>query len=107
MAYKVCFHDHECGDLQDVVTLDAFEACVQLVCDRLDTRAGFVVEADWTEGRGSLKVLTPAGTVVACIDEVEATRVTVHPVVAKACHALQSGDASRIGQLFGLMLKAA
>jgi hypothetical protein len=31
----------------------------------------------------------------------------VDPIVNKVCQALQLGDASRIEQLFGLMLKAA
>lgn len=107
MAYKVSFYDRACGDLEDIVTLDTLEASVQLVCDRLNTRPGCVIEADWTKGRGSLKVLTPTGMVLASIDEVQVAEVTVHPVIARACHALLSGDASRIRQLFGLMPKAA
>ena len=107
MAYKVCFYDRACGELEDVVTLDTFDTGVQLVCDRLDTRIECVVEVGWTQGKGTLKVLTPAGTVLASVNATEIAEVTVHPDVAKACHALQSGDSSRIGQLFGLMLKAA
>lgn len=106
-VYKVFFYDRECGDLEDVVTLDAFDTGVQLVCDRLDTRIECVVEASWTKGRGSLKVLTPGGTVLATVNAAEDADIAVHPVVSKACSALQSGDASRIGPLFGLMLKAA
>ena len=49
----------------------------------------------------------PAGTVLASVDTVDSADVAVHPVVSRACHALQTGDASRIRQLFGLVLKAA
>lgn len=107
VVYKVFFYDRECGDLEDVVTLDAFDTGVQLVCDRLDTRTNCVVEASWTNGRGALKVLTPNGTVLASVNAADDVDAAVHPVVSNACHALQSGDASRIGQLFGLMLKVA
>lgn len=107
MTYKISFLDRASGDLEDVVTLDTLEASVQLVSDRLDTRGGYVVVADWTKDRGSLKVLTPAGMVLASIDEVQVAEVTVHPFIAKVHHALQSGDTSRIRQLFGLMPKAA
>ncbi|MDR3368853.1 hypothetical protein [Rhodoferax sp.] len=65
------------------------------------------VEAVWTHGKGTLKVLTPDGTVLARVDAADDADVAVHPVVVNACHALQSGDASRIGQLFGQILKAA
>lgn len=106
-VYKVFFHDRECGDLEDVVTLDAFDTSVQWVLDRLDSHREHIVEAVWTHGKGTLKVLTPGGTVLARMDAADDADVAVHPVVANACHALQSGDASRIGQLFGRMLKAA
>jgi hypothetical protein len=107
VVYKVFFYDRECGDLEDVVTLDAFDAGVQLVCDRQDVDTQCVIEASWTHGKGTLKVLTPGGTVLASVNAAEDADIAVHPVVSKACNALQSGDDSRIGQLFGLMLKAA
>lgn len=107
VVYKVFLYDRECGDLEDVVTLDAFESGVQLVCDRLDPGTECVIEASWANGRGALKVLTLAGTVLASVDTTDGPDVAVHPVVSKACQALQSGDASRIRQLFGLVLKAA
>ncbi|MDO8777420.1 MAG: hypothetical protein Q7K57_53630 [Burkholderiaceae bacterium] len=107
VVYKVFFYDRECGGLEDVVTLDAFDTGVQLVLDRLDSHREHIVEAVWTHGKGTLKVLSPGGTVLARVDAADDANVAVHPVVANACHALQAGDASRIGQLFGLMLKAA
>lgn len=107
VVYKVFFYDRECGDLEDVVTLGAFDSGVQLVCDRVDTGTECVIEASWANGMGALKVLTPAGTVLASVDTTDGPDVAVHPVVSKACQALQSGDASRIRQLFGLILKAA
>lgn len=106
-VYKVFFYDRECGDLEDVVTLAAFDAGVQLVCDQLDTRTEYVVEASWTNGKGTLKVLMPGGTVLASVSAADDAGVAVSPVVYKACHALQSGDASRIGQLLGSVLKVA
>ena len=107
VVYKVFFYDRACGDLEDVVTLDAFNTGVQLVLDRLDSHREHMVEAVWTHGKGSLKVLTPGGTVLARVEAADNADVAVHPIVTNACHALQSGDATRIGQLFGLMLKAA
>lgn len=107
VVYKVFFYDRDCGDLEDVVTLDAFDAGVQLVLDRLDPHREHVVETAWTNGRGVLKVLTPRGTVLASVEAADALDVSVDPVVNKVCQALQMGDASRIEQLFGLMLKAA
>ena len=34
VVYKVFFYDRECGDLEDVITLDAFDAGVQWECSR-------------------------------------------------------------------------
>lgn len=106
-VYKVYFYDREYGDLLDVITLDAFDAGVQLVRDRLDLSTECVVEAGWTNGTGTVKVLSPRGTVLATVEPSSHTSVAVHPVVSRACQALQSGDASRIDRLFSVMLKAA
>ena len=106
-VYKVFFDDREYGDLLDVVTLDAFDAGVQWVRDRLDLSIECVVEASWTNGTGTVKVLSPRGTVLATVEAASHTSVAVHPVVSRACQALQSGDASRLDRLFGVMLKAA
>ncbi len=106
-AYKVCIYDREHGDLLDVVTLDAFDAGVQWVRDRLDLSTECMVEAGWTNGAGTVKVLSPRGTVLAKVEAASHTLVAVHPVVSRACQALQSGDASRLDRLFGVMLKAA
>ena len=106
-VYKVYFYDREYGGLLDVITLDAFDAGVQLVRDRLDLSTECVVEAGWTNGTGTVKVLSPRGTVLATVEPSSHTSVAVHPVVSRACQALQSGDASRIDRLFSVMLKAA
>ena len=105
--YKVCFYGRACGDLEDVVTLDAFDAGVQLVLDRVDAHRGHAIEASWTNGRGALKVLTLTGATLATVEAADVVDVSVDPIVNKVCQALQLGDASRIEQLFGLMLKAA
>jgi len=107
VAYKVYFYSRACGDLEDVVTLNAFDAGVQLVLDRLDAHRGHAIEASWTNGRGALKVLTPSGAALATVEAADVVDVSVDPIVNKVCQALQLGDASRIEQLFGLMLKAA
>lgn len=107
VVYKVFFYDRENGDLEDFVTLGAFDAGVQLVLDRLDAHRECVIEASWTNGRGALKVLTPRGTVLANVEAADVVDVSVDPIVNKVCQALRLGDASRIEQLFGLMLKAA
>lgn len=107
VAYKVHFYGRACGDLEDVVTLDAFDAGVQLVLDRLDAHRGHAIEASWINGRGALKVLTPTGSALATVEAADVVDVSVDPIVNKVCQALQLGDASRIEQLFGLMLKAA
>lgn len=106
-VYKVFFYDREYGELLDVVTLDAFDAGVQWVRDRLDLSTECVVEAGWTNGTGTVKVLSPRGTVLATVEPASHTLVTVHAVVSRACQALQSGDASRIDRLFDVMRKAA
>lgn len=106
-VYKVFFYDREHGGLKDIVTLDAFDAGVQLILDRLDTHREYVIEAGWANGRGTLKVLTPRGTVLANVETADVVDVSVDPIVNKVCQALKLGDASRIEQLFGLMLKAA
>ncbi|QDL38544.1 hypothetical protein [Rhodoferax sediminis] len=107
VAYKVYFYGRACGDLEDVVTLDAFDAGVQLVLDRVDAHRGHAIEASWANGRGALKVLTPTGATLATIEAADVVDVSVDPIVDKVCQALQLGDASRIEKLFGPMLKAA
>ena len=107
VVYKVNFYDREYGDLLDVVTLDAFDAGVQWVRDRLDLSTECVVQASWMNGTGTVKVLSPRGTVLATVEPASHALVAVHPVVSRACQALQSGDASRLDRLFGVMLKAA
>jgi hypothetical protein len=105
--YKVYLYDREYGDLEDVITLEAFDICVQLVRDRLDLSVECVVQTAWVNGAGALTVLTPRGNVLARIEAASNPGVAVHPVVRRACQALQAGDTSRLDRLFGVMLKAA
>lgn len=106
-AYKVFFYDREYGDLTDAVTTDSFDAGVQLVRDRLPLQADYVVEATWTRGLGEMEVRSPRGTVVARVQPVGDTDVTVQPPVIKACTALQVGNATPLEQLFTPMPEAA
>ena len=105
--YKVFLYDREYGDLEDVVTLETFDICVQLVRDRLDLSVECVVQTAWVNGAGALTVLTPRGNVLARIESASHPSVAVHPVVRRACQALQGGDTSRLDRLFGAILKAA
>lgn len=105
--YKVFLYDREYGDLEDVVTLEAFDICVQLVRDRLGLSVECMVEAAWANGAGAVTVLSPRGNVLARIEATSQPSVAVHPVVRRACQALQAGDTSRLERLFGVMLKAA
>jgi hypothetical protein len=105
--YKVFLYDREYGDLEDVVTAEAFDICVQVVRDRLDLSVECVVQAAWVNGAGALTVLAPRGNVLARIESASHPSVAVHPVVRRACQALQAGDTSRLDRLFGVMLKAA
>ena len=106
-SYKVFFFDREYGDLTDAVTTDSFDAGVQLVRDRLPVQADYVVEATWTRGIGEMEVCSPRGTVVARVQPVGDTDVTVQPPVTKACTALQVGDATPLEHLFSSMPEAA
>jgi len=106
-TYKVYFYDREYGDLTDAVTTDSFDAGVQLVRDRLPVQADYVVEATWTRGIGEMEVRSPRGTVVARVQPVGDTDVTVQPPVMKACSALQLGDAAPLEQLFSPLPEAA
>ncbi|MBP9931225.1 MAG: hypothetical protein KBF63_18250 [Rhodoferax sp.] len=107
-TYMALFYGDAHGEPQDVVALDHFDCAVQLVIDRLDTHGDHVVEACWNQGQGSMKVATLGGSLLASVVAVPASAdMVVHPAVAKACRALQTGDASRIDHLFGLALMAA
>ena len=106
-SYKVFFYDREYGDLTDAVTTDSFDAGVQLVRDRLPVQADYVVEATWTRGIGEMEVRSPRGAVVARVQPVADTDVTVLPPAIKACTALQVGDAAPLEQLFSSMPEAA
>jgi hypothetical protein len=105
--YKVFLYDREYGDLTDAVTTDSFDAGVQLVRDRLPAQADYVVEATWTRGIGEMEVRSPRGTVLARVQPVDDTDITVQPPVNKACTALQVGDGAPLEQLFSPLPEAA
>jgi len=106
-AYRVYFYAHEYGDLEDVVTVDTFDAGVQLVRDRLTRDGDYAVTASWIKHQGEMTVTTPRGMVVARVEMDESGTPTAGPVVLEACNALRAGDTSRIGQLFERLLEAA
>src|SRR5258706_4112354 len=106
-AYRAYFYAHDYGDLEDVATVESFDAGVQLVRDRLARDGDYVITASWIKHRGEMTVATPSGMVLARIDADDSATPTAQPVVLDACDALRTGDASRIGQLFGRMLEAA
>jgi hypothetical protein len=100
-AYKASFYDHEYGDLEDVVTVDAFETGVQVVRDRLPREGEHVIEATWANGHGLLTVTSPRGTVLARLEALDDAVHLALPPVLEACQALRLGDASSIVRLFG------
>lgn len=106
-AYRAYFYAQEYGDLEDVVTVDTFDAGVQLVRDRLARDGDYVITASWIKHQGEMTVATPRGMVVARVEADVSGVTTTQPVVLDACEALRSGDVSRIEQLFGRMLEAA
>jgi hypothetical protein len=106
-SYKVFFYDREHGDLTNAVTTDSFDAGVQLVRERLPVHADYVVEATWTRGIGEMEVRSPRGTVIARVQPVDETDVTVQPPFTKACAALQAGDALPLDPLFTPMPESA
>jgi hypothetical protein len=106
-AYRAFFYAQEYGDLEDVVTVDTFDAGVQLVRDRLARDCDYVITASWIKHEGEMTVTTPRGMVVARVEADVSGPLTTQPVVRYACDALRTGDASRIEQLFGRMLEAA
>ena len=106
-AYGVSFYNREYGDLEEVGTLDSFDAGVQLVRDRLAISGHYLIEANWSRHQGEMTVSTPRSMVVARIDAADDGAPPVQPSVRQACSALQPGDASSIEQLFDRLPEAA
>lgn len=106
-AYRVFFYSPDYGDLDDVVTVDSFEAGVQLMCDRLALGAQRVVTASWVRNEGDLTVSSSHGMVLARIAADKVPRITTSADVQEACAALRTGDASQVGNLFCHQLQAA
>ena len=106
-AYRVYFYAHEYGDLEDVVTVDTFDAGVQLVRDRLTRDGDYVITASWIKHQGEMTVATPRCMVVARVEADDRDAPTPDTVVLEACNALRAGDTSRIEHLFERLLEAA
>ena len=106
-AYRVYFYAHEYGDLEDVVTVDTFDAGVQLVRDRFTRDGDYMITASWIKHQGEMTVATPRGMVMARVEADVRDAPTPEPVVLEACDALRAGDASRIEHLFERVLEAA
>ncbi len=106
-AYRVSFYDRGYGDLEEVVTLDSFEAGVQLVRDRLSADGHYLITATWANHQGKMTVSTPRLMVLARIEVADDRAPLVQPPVLKACSALQAGDTSSIAHLFDRLPEAA
>ncbi len=98
-AYRVYFYAHDHGNLDDVVTVDTFDAGVQLVRDRLARDGDYVITASWIKHRGEMTVATPHGMVLARIEADDSDASTAQTLVLDACESLRAGDASLIEQL--------
>lgn len=99
-AYKASFYSREYGDLEDAVTVETFEAGVQVVRDRLPRDGEHVIEATWANGRGLLTVTSPRGTVLARLEALDDAMPVALPPVLEACQALRNGGASSVVRLF-------
>lgn len=99
-AYRASFYDRDHGDLADVVTVDSFDAGVQVVHERLAADGEHVIEATWANGRGLLTISTPHGTVLARLEAVGGDAPVARAPVLDACAALRDGDASALARLF-------
>lgn len=106
-TYRAYFYAHEYGDLADVVTVETFDAGVQLVRDRLTRDGDYVITASWIKHQGEMTVATPRGMVVARLETDDGDTPMPGPVVLEACNALRAGDTSRIEHLFERLLEAA
>lgn len=106
-AYRVFFYSEDYGDLEDVVTVDTFEAGVQLMRDRLALNTHLVVTANWVRNEGDLTVATLAGMVLARIDTDKGSRTELSAEVQEACALLRAGDPSLVNDLFCQLLQAA
>ena len=105
-AYRVFFYERDYGDLADVLTVNSFEAGVQLVRDRLGPDRNHAISAAWFRHEGEMAVATIQGTVLARVEADDSDSPTPRPEVRDACSALRTGDASQIERLFGRLLEA-
>lgn len=105
--YVVRFFHREYGDLEDVATVESFPQAVQLAVDRLAVHPMDQTDAGWANGRGTLSVRSQHGTVLLHIEAIEQPLPTVQPHVARACQALESGDAAHAGHLFTALRQVA
>lgn len=105
--YAVRFFHREYGDLEDMAIVESFPQAVQLAVDRLAVHPMDQTDAGWAKGRGTLSVRSQDGTVLLHIEAIEQSLPTVQPLVARACEALQNGEAAPAGHLFTALRQAA
>ena len=106
-AYRVFFYGLDYGDLEDIVTVDSFDACVQLVRDRLARDGDYVTTASWIKHQGEVTVATKRGMVVAHVEADASGTLAAQPAVIEACQALRAGNTACIEQLFSSVFEAA
>ena len=106
-AFRVCFYNHEPGELTHVVTTHSFGAGLQLVRDRLQKDADYEIDASWIQGLGEMEVRTPLGTTVARVEALSGGKVAAQRRVIAAFSGLQVGDVAPIAQLFDPVPEAA
>ena len=104
-AYRVSFYSLEHGDLEDVVTLDSFEAGVQLVRDRLSADGQYLITATWANHQGEMTVSTPRLMVLARIEAAQNQVPLVLPPVTRGSSALQASESLSIAYLFDHLLE--
>ena len=92
LVYQTSFFDPQFGSLEDVVAAHSFAGAVQYAIDMLPEGIDCTVDATWSHGRGRLEIQTPEGIVIASVQAAPAAVQAIHPCIAQACQALQSGE---------------
>lgn len=105
--YEVRWFHREYGDLEDVAIVESFPQALQLATERHRPDPRDQADIAWSEGRGSVTVSAPGGTVVLQIAAIEKPQPTVQAHIARACLALEQGDPAAARQLFIALRQAA
>ena len=92
LVYQTSFFDPQFGSLEDVVAAHCFAGAVQTAIGRLPEGIDCTVDATWSHGRGRLEVQTLEGIVIASVQAAPSPVLAIHPSIASACQALQSGE---------------